>query len=112
MLIGQLAERTGSSRRSLRYYEEQGLIAASRDRNGYRSYPAGTEQSVRRIRVLLGAGIPVRVIRDVLDCVCGGDAEIEPCMEPALREELRRADERIDEHLARRDELRKVLEAF
>ncbi len=34
MRIGELAERTGASRRLLRYYEEQGLIQPSRRANG------------------------------------------------------------------------------
>ena len=38
MLIGELAERTGSSTRALRHYEDQGLLAPTRDTNGYRHY--------------------------------------------------------------------------
>jgi DNA-binding transcriptional MerR regulator len=39
MKIGELAERTGVSRRLLRYYEEQGPITSSRRAfNGYREY--------------------------------------------------------------------------
>ena len=34
MRIGELAERTGTSRRLLRYYEEQDLIAPDRSANG------------------------------------------------------------------------------
>jgi hypothetical protein len=36
--IGELAKQTTTSRRQLRYYEEQGLISADREANGYRQY--------------------------------------------------------------------------
>jgi MerR family copper efflux transcriptional regulator len=39
MQIGELAERTGVSRDTLRYYEKRGLIRAYRRPNGYRHYP-------------------------------------------------------------------------
>jgi DNA-binding transcriptional MerR regulator len=38
MRIGELAERTGVSRRLLRSYEEQELLVPSRALNGYREY--------------------------------------------------------------------------
>ena len=38
MQIGELAERIGLSRDTLRYYEKRGLIRAHRRPNGYRHY--------------------------------------------------------------------------
>ena len=38
MKIGELAARTGVSIRSLRYYEQQGLLMPVRNENGYREY--------------------------------------------------------------------------
>lgn len=69
MRIGCLAERTGASRRLLRYYEEQGLISSQRSPNGYRNYVEATVDKVLQIRGLLDAGLPVRVIREVLPCM-------------------------------------------
>ncbi|MFF5978377.1 MerR family transcriptional regulator [Streptomyces olindensis] len=51
--------------------------------------------TVRRIRALLDAGPPTRVIREVLDCVRGADTEIEPCMTPLLLDQLHGIEERI-----------------
>ena len=45
MRIGELARRTGVSERSLRYYEQQALLAADRTPGGQRDYP---EQAVDR----------------------------------------------------------------
>ncbi|MBB6566570.1 MerR family transcriptional regulator [Kribbella sandramycini] len=69
MRIGALAERTGTSRRLLRYYEEQGLIGSRRSDNGYRDYADSCVDKVIQIRGLLDAGLPTRVIREVLPCL-------------------------------------------
>ena len=100
MLIGELSERTGASQRSLCYYEQQGLLCAGRDPNGYRRYDAGSVQTVLRIRRLLDAGLSTEVIRTVLPCVGGGDPlEVELCPDlvRTLRRELAEMDARIDE---------------
>ena len=39
MRIGELAQRTGVSERSLRYYGEQGLLGAERTPGGHHDYP-------------------------------------------------------------------------
>ncbi|MFC0848880.1 MerR family transcriptional regulator [Streptomyces noboritoensis] len=96
MKIGELSRETGVSVRLLRYYEEQGLLESGRTSGGHRSYAADAPRTVRRIRGLLDAGLPTRVIREVLDCVCGGEAEVEPCLTPLLREQLAAIEERID----------------
>ncbi|MFE7131067.1 MerR family transcriptional regulator [Streptomyces sp. NPDC057638] len=69
MRIGELSHRTGTSRRLLRYYEEQGLIVAERAANGYRHYDERYVDRVLQIRGLLDAGLPTRVIRRVLPCL-------------------------------------------
>ncbi|MFJ9343345.1 MerR family transcriptional regulator [Streptomyces sp. NPDC101733] len=69
MRIGELSERTGTSRRLLRYYEEQGLIKATRSLNGYREYDEDCVDRVVTVRGLLEAGLPTRVIKQVLPCV-------------------------------------------
>jgi DNA-binding transcriptional MerR regulator len=67
--IGELSRRTGASRRLLRYYEEQGLIVPGRGTNGYREYDERYVDRVRQIRGLLGAGLPTRIIKQVLPCL-------------------------------------------
>jgi DNA-binding transcriptional MerR regulator len=69
MRIGELSERTGTSRRLLRYYEEQGLIVAQRCENGYRSYDEQFVDRVIQIRGLLDAGLPTRIIKQILPCL-------------------------------------------
>jgi DNA-binding transcriptional MerR regulator len=69
MLIGELSERTGTPRRLLRYYEEQGLIVPSRSPNGYRDYDDAYVDRVLQIRGLLESGLPTRVIKQILPCL-------------------------------------------
>ncbi|WP_172386096.1 MerR family transcriptional regulator [Streptomyces sp. MNP-20] len=69
MRIGELAERTNTSRRLLRYYEEQGLIVADRAPNGYRDYDEFYVDRVLQIRGLLEAGLPTRIIKQILPCL-------------------------------------------
>ncbi|OLT05041.1 MerR family transcriptional regulator [Pseudonocardia sp. CNS-004] len=69
MRIGELSERTGASRRLLRYYEEQGLIESDRRPNGYREYGDAIVDRVLQVRGLLDAGLPTRVIKQILPCL-------------------------------------------
>ncbi|MET9670981.1 MerR family transcriptional regulator [Streptomyces sp. NPDC006475] len=69
MRIGELSERTGVTRRMLRYYEEQGLIASQRCSNGYRDYEEPCVDRVQQVRGLLDAGLPTQTIRRILPCL-------------------------------------------
>ncbi len=66
MRIGEFAKRTNVSARLLRYYEEQGLVTPDRAANGYRDYPECLVERVVQIRGLLGAGLPIKIIEQVL----------------------------------------------
>ena len=66
MRIGELSRRTGVSRRSLRYYEEQGLLGPARLPNGYREYDEHSVTVVRRIQILLSGKLrPFVCVRDL-----------------------------------------------
>lgn len=69
MRIGELSRLTGTSRRLLRYYEEQNLIVPDRGVNGYREYDDRYVDRVKQIRGLLDAGLPTRVIKQILPCL-------------------------------------------
>jgi DNA-binding transcriptional MerR regulator len=72
MKIGELSRATGASPRSLRYYEQLGLISSERQPNGYRDYDTSTVQVVETIKSLLELGFPSSLIERVLPCT--GDA--------------------------------------
>ncbi|PJJ70881.1 DNA-binding transcriptional MerR regulator [Diaminobutyricimonas aerilata] len=68
MKIGELSRRSGVSPRSLRYYEQHGLIHAERGPNGYREYDDATVERAATIHELFGLGFPRPVVRSVLAC--------------------------------------------
>ena len=74
MRIGDLAAATGASVRSLRYYEEQGLLVATRTPSGQRTYGAPAVERVQLVQQLFAAGLPSRTIVQLLPCVDSGQA--------------------------------------
>ncbi|MBT2502107.1 MerR family transcriptional regulator [Curtobacterium sp. ISL-83] len=74
MRIGDLAAATSVSVRSLRYYEEQGLLLASRTASGQRVYTEAAVDRVRLVQQLFAAGLPSRTIVQLLPCVDAGQA--------------------------------------
>lgn len=66
MKIGELARRTGLAPSRIRFYEASGLIAAQRQSNGYRSYPAQAEQTLAVIACAQQAGFSLEEIRRLL----------------------------------------------
>ncbi|MFC5722155.1 MerR family transcriptional regulator [Streptomyces gamaensis] len=110
--IGELARETGVSVRLLRYYEEQGLLTPYRLAGGHRRYEPDAPEVVRRIRLLLAAGLPTRVIRGILPCVRGvSGADFDPCVAVHLRDQLAGLDGRIAELSAARESLAGLLDA-
>jgi DNA-binding transcriptional MerR regulator len=73
MRIGELAQRAGTSARTLRYYESQGLLCARRASNGYREYDEGDLRLVREIRALLAMGFGLAETRPFVDCLRAGN---------------------------------------
>ena len=108
--VGDLAARTGVGPRLLRYYENQGLITAERSSTGQRLFDAAAIDQVRYIRQLLQAGLPTRVIGELLDCI-HEPGRLEPCAVPTLVEHLRAHDERIADLLSTRAALQGLIDS-
>jgi DNA-binding transcriptional MerR regulator len=108
MRIGAVAHATGVSQRLLRYYEEQGLLKPTRLPNGYREYSDADLTTVRHIRLLLAADLPITVIAQVLPCVGGGEQLVPLC--PEMGAHLRRERSRIAQTIGRLQESRALLD--
>jgi DNA-binding transcriptional MerR regulator len=65
-LISQLAERTGFSPSTLRYYEQVGLLTTERTSGGYRSYGEADVQRLRFISRAKQLGLPLDGIRELV----------------------------------------------
>ncbi|MBE1573908.1 MerR family transcriptional regulator [Amycolatopsis roodepoortensis] len=112
MKIGELARKTGVSVRALRYYEEEGLISPGREGNGYRDFCEGSVEAVLQIRGMLDAGLPVRLIREVLPYLDGPE-EVRP-KEPCeyMIGEVARQREVLDRRIALMTRNRDALDAY
>ncbi|WP_433757910.1 MerR family transcriptional regulator [Nocardia sp. CA-135398] len=115
MRIGELSERTGTSRRLLRYYEEQGLIVADRCANGYRTYDDRFVDRVLQIRGLLDAGLPTRIIKQILPCLDKPRTIYFPDATPEMLATLERERDRMSDRITclsrNRDAIAEYLEA-
>lgn len=113
MRMGEFSRRTGVSQRSLRYYEEQGLLRPARRPSGYREYEEADVVTVRGIRMLLAAGLSTVVIAEVLPCMVDEGRILEPAcssMLPDLHRERARIDRSAAALLAARDRLDALIE--
>src|SRR5690349_23692655 len=111
MRIGELARRTGTTERALRYYEEQDLLRPARRPSGYREYVEADVRTVRNIRTLLAAGLNTATIGEVLPCmVAEGEALVPAC--PELSTVLLQDRERLTEAIDDLQAARNVLDAI
>jgi DNA-binding transcriptional MerR regulator len=64
--IGELADRTGTSDATLRYYERLGLLRPAERIHGRRRYDPSSAEHVALVRLCQDAGFTLREIRDFL----------------------------------------------
>ncbi len=94
MRVGELAARTGASIRSIRHYEQAGLLTAARQPNGYREFGAGAVERVAAIRGLLEAGFTLGEILSLSTCLTAAADDCDCCGQTAalFREKLAKID--------------------
>lgn len=105
MRIGELARRTGASARSLRYYEQRGLLEGRRGAGGHRTYGEAEVAQVRFVRGLLSAGLSTHVIGELLQRCDQRTIEGASHTATTLREERDRLDSCIEKLLDARGRL-------
>lgn len=97
MRIGELAARTGVSIRSLRYYDQQGLLSPVRRDNGYREYSPFAEEQVRTIQLYLNLGLSTEQIAGFLHCVLKNKEAFCTEVLPVYREKLAEIEAQIQQ---------------
>lgn len=113
MRIGEVSRRSGVSPRSLRYYEQLGLIASERESNGYRRYDQVAVERAIVIHMLFGMDFPREIVMSVLACTGDAPAEAHDALAAQLSrvrgdlsariEALTATRRTIDEFLAERE---------
>ncbi|MGV9214349.1 MerR family transcriptional regulator [Micromonospora sp. RB23] len=111
MRIGELASRTGVSVRSLRYYEEQGLLTSLRGPGGHRRYVEGQVERILFIQRLFSAGLSSRTIVDLLPCVEAPSADTSEAAFERMGQERDRLDRHIEELIKTRAVLDELIAA-
>lgn len=115
MRIGELSTLSKSSTRALRYYEDEGLIIPRREPNGYREYDDYLVDRVIQIRGLLDAGLPTRIIKQILPCLDTPRTihftDATPEMVAMLEQERDRMSDRIEFLARNRDAIGEYLDA-
>lgn len=104
MRIGELAAEVGTTTRTLRFYEQLGLIEARRTANGYRDYDQQDVRLVREILDLQAVGFALDETRPFVDCLRAGNATGDSC--PDSIAVYRRKLAEVDGMLDRMRELR------
>ncbi|WP_165988495.1 heavy metal-responsive transcriptional regulator [Streptomyces sp. YIM 98790] len=105
MRIGELATASGTTTKTIRFYEQAGLLPEPpRTTGGYRDYAPDAVRRLGFIRDARGAGLSLAEIRSVLRLRDGGQA---PCghVTELINEHLAEMDRRLAELLATRTAL-------
>lgn len=79
MRVGELARRTGTTVRALRYYESAGLVVPRRLGNGYREYDPIAVRLVEQIRELVALGLRVEETRPFVESITDGSDDADVC---------------------------------
>src|SRR5437899_7693749 len=105
ILIGDVAERTGLTAPTIRYYESIGLLKAPpRSATGYRRYSDTTVEELRFIKKAQSLGFSLEEIGEILRLSRAGDT---PCSHvlDLSRRQLRAIEESIQQLTRFRDQL-------
>jgi DNA-binding transcriptional MerR regulator len=91
--IGQLAELSGATERTLRHYESKGLLNPARQPNGYRIYGPADVERLQQILLFRACGMDLATIKRTLN---GSDADVEAALASHIKALRARRDELDD----------------
>ncbi|MEM9540026.1 MAG: MerR family transcriptional regulator [Cyanobacteria bacterium P01_E01_bin.42] len=107
MKIGELAEKTGLSRDTIRFYERNNLISSKPSQSGtnsYRNYPDDLVERLNFISQARDAGMSVADLRDIFQALQG-----EGCDPENGKQVVQRKIEELEENIVRTRKVVKFL---
>jgi MerR family copper efflux transcriptional regulator len=108
MQIGELAERTELSLRTIRHYDDVGLLPASRTEGGFRVYTERDVERLLHIRRMKPLGFTLEEMADVLELF--GNDDPDPERLSRYLEQARPERAKLARKLAQADEFIAMLE--
>jgi DNA-binding transcriptional MerR regulator len=115
LTTGDLARRTGNTLRTVRFYEEEGLLAPhERSRGGRRLFDQGQADKLQLISDMRDIGLSLPVIKEVfrIKHECHSATEASHQVRTFLREQIERLHEQIKLMQRVRDGFEKAVEVF
>ncbi|WP_413787680.1 MULTISPECIES: MerR family transcriptional regulator [Streptomyces] len=109
MRIGELASRAGVSVRSVRYYEEQGLLTSVRSPSGQRHYTEDQVERVGFIQRMYTAGLSSRTILELMPCVDAPSMDNSDAALERMTQERERLSRHIEQLVETRDSLDRLV---
>lgn len=113
MRIGDLAKKAGTTERTIRYYEQLGLITpAARTKGGFRLYEQEELRKLRLIKNLQLLDIPLAQVKAFFDQRQQGRvaADIAPSISRMLQQQLADMEKRIAQYQAVQRSIRETME--
>ena len=110
LTIGQLAKATGVASKTIRYYEQIGVLPTpSRSRSRYRQYDQSGVQRLRFIRRARSLRVPLRELKTLVTALEEGRPGLRPRLLALVRQQLLAVQHQSDELQLLHQQLEQVL---
>ena len=63
MLLNEIINEVGMTKRAVKYYEEKGLLSVDKDNNGYRNYTAQDVETLKRFQYIENSVLVLKTYR-------------------------------------------------
>lgn len=67
MLLNEIVQEVGMTKRAIKYYEEKGLLSVKKDENGYRNYTKENVEILKKISIYRKLGIGIDDVKKLLE---------------------------------------------
>jgi DNA-binding transcriptional MerR regulator len=107
LMIGQVAKTSGVGAKTIRYYEQIGVLPApDRTASGYRLYDQPGVERLRFVRRARSLGLPLRQLKTLMAALDGGPR---PAFRPRLRAAVRAQLDAVTNQITELEGLRRQL---